>query len=124
MIRKANVPVIPCIVDGSYDAWPRTQSLPRLRPIRVEFGPPMKLDHLKSHAIVNEVSTTLHRMLDRVSLRGLRVLKYRGTGFAENEFPMVISPTGIEVSVFGQSELRYDVSTERIPTRTAIWAAR
>jgi circadian clock protein KaiC len=66
--------------------------------------------------MVDAVVMLYHRMLDRVSLRGLRVLKYRGTGFAENEFPLVISPTGIEVSVFGQSELTYDVSSERIPT--------
>jgi circadian clock protein KaiC len=66
--------------------------------------------------MVDAVVMLYHRMLDRVSLRGLRVLKYRGTGFAENEFPLVISPTGIEVSVFGQSELTYDVSTDRIPT--------
>jgi circadian clock protein KaiC len=66
--------------------------------------------------MVDAVVMLYHRMLDRVSLRGLRVLKYRGTGFAENEFPIVISPTGIEVSVFDQSELSYDVSTERIST--------
>ena len=66
--------------------------------------------------MVDAVVMLYHRMLDRVSLRGLRVLKYRGTGFAENEFPLVISPTGIEVSVFEQSELSYDVSTERIST--------
>ena len=66
--------------------------------------------------MVDAVVMLYHRMLDRVSLRGLRVLKYRGTGFAENEFPLVISPTGIEVSVFGQSELTYEVSTERIST--------
>jgi circadian clock protein KaiC len=64
--------------------------------------------------MVDAVVMVYHRMLDRVSLRGLRVLKYRGTGFSENEFPIVISPTGIEVSVFGESELTYDVSTERI----------
>ena len=66
--------------------------------------------------MVDAVVMMYHRMLDRVSLRGLRVLKYRGTGFAENEFPLVISPTGIEVSVFDQSELIYDVSTDRIST--------
>jgi circadian clock protein KaiC len=64
--------------------------------------------------MVDAVVMLYHRMLDRVSLRGLRVLKYRGSGFSENEFPLVISPTGIEVSVFGESELTYDVSTERI----------
>lgn len=66
--------------------------------------------------MVDAVVMLYHRMLDRVSLRGLRVLKYRGTGFAENEFPLVISPTGLEVSVFGQSELSYEVSTDKIST--------
>lgn len=66
--------------------------------------------------MVDAVVVLYHRMLDRVSLRGLRVLKYRGSSFFENEFPIVISSTGVEVSVFGQSELTYDVSTERIST--------
>jgi circadian clock protein KaiC len=66
--------------------------------------------------MVDAVVMLYHRMNDRVSLRGLRVLKYRGTGFAENEFPLVITKAGIEVSVFGQSELQYEVSTERIPS--------
>src|SRR5688572_15466646 len=44
--------------------------------------------------MVDAVVMMHHRMMERVSLRGLRVLKYRGTGFAENEFPLVISPTG------------------------------
>ena len=66
--------------------------------------------------MVDAVVMLYHRMLDRVSLRGLRVLKYRGTGFAENEFPLVISSTGIEVSVFNQEELTYEVSTERVST--------
>lgn len=66
--------------------------------------------------MVDAVVMLHHRMLDRVSLRGLRVMKYRGTGFAENEFPLVISPTGIEVSVFDQTQLSYDVSTERVST--------
>jgi len=69
--------------------------------------------------MVDAVVMLYHRMVDRVSLRGIRVLKYRGTGFAENEFPLVISKTGIEVSVFDQSELMYDVSTERIPSGVA-----
>lgn len=57
-----------------------------------------------------------HRLTDRVSFRGLRVLKYRGSGFAENEFPLVISPTGIEVATFGTAEMAHPVSTERVST--------
>lgn len=40
----------------------------------------------------------LHHRLDcGVSQRGLRVLKYRGSSFMENEAPLVIGPDGLEV---------------------------
>jgi circadian clock protein KaiC len=55
-----------------------------------------------------------HRMADRVSLRELRVIKFRGSSFSENEFPMVIGPQGIEIAHIGLSELEYEAYTERI----------
>jgi circadian clock protein KaiC len=55
-----------------------------------------------------------HRLVDRVSLREARVTKYRGSGFSENEFPMVIGPHGIEIADIGFSEPDYEVFTERI----------
>lgn len=55
-----------------------------------------------------------HRLIDRVSLREMRVAKYRGSTFAENEFPMVIGPAGIEVASFGVAELDYPVTTDRV----------
>ena len=64
--------------------------------------------------MVDAVVTLHHRMIDRVSLRGIRVMKYRGSGFAEGEFPMIISDTGIEVATFGNSELNFEVSTARV----------
>ncbi|GAC1648297.1 MAG: circadian clock protein KaiC [Gemmatimonadaceae bacterium] len=54
------------------------------------------------------------RLSDRVSLRGIRIMKYRGSGFAEGEFPMIISADGIEVSAFGTAELTQPASTDRI----------
>ena len=66
--------------------------------------------------MVDAVVSLQHRMVDRVSLRGLRVTKYRGSSFAESEFPMVIASTGIEVATFGHADLEYDVSTERVST--------
>jgi circadian clock protein KaiC len=48
-----------------------------------------------------------HRLADRVSLRGLRVVKYRGSSFAANEFPLTIGPAGIEVA--GPDVLRVDI---------------
>ncbi len=37
------------------------------------------------------------RLTNRAASRHLRVIKYRGSGFVEDEFPYVIGPTGIEV---------------------------
>ena len=64
--------------------------------------------------MVDCVVSLHHRLVDRVSLRGLRVLKYRGSGFSENEFPLIISPSGIEVATFGTREMAHEVSKERI----------
>ena len=64
--------------------------------------------------MVDAVVAFHHRLVDRVSLRGVRVLKYRGSGFAENEFPMIISPSGVQVSVFEPTALEYQVSDDRV----------
>lgn len=57
-----------------------------------------------------------HRLADRVSLRTVRVMKYRGSGFRENEFPLVISHQGIDVATFSGAALEYPVSNERVST--------
>jgi len=66
--------------------------------------------------MVDCVVSMNHRLVDRVSLRGLRVLKYRGSSFSENEFPLIISPSGLEVATFGTREMEHEVSMERIST--------
>lgn len=57
-----------------------------------------------------------HRLQDRVSLRNLRVHKYRGSDFAENEVSLVIGPNGIEIANLGEANYDYDVSSERVST--------
>src|SRR3712207_4328255 len=66
--------------------------------------------------MVDAVVLFQHRLTDRVSLRTVRVLKYRGTGFSENEHPLVISGDGIDVATFGETRLDHEASTERIST--------
>ncbi len=56
------------------------------------------------------------RIEDHISLRGMRVIKFRGSGFAENEFPMVITATGIEIPSPATVVRDYAVFTERIAT--------
>lgn len=57
-----------------------------------------------------------HSLRERVSVRGVRVLKYRGSGFAENEFPLTITPRGLEVATYGRAELDHPVFLERLST--------
>lgn len=64
--------------------------------------------------MVDSVVSLHHRLVDRVSLRGLRVLKYRGSAFAENEFPLIISPAGLQVATFGQTQMQHEVSKQRV----------
>lgn len=57
-----------------------------------------------------------HHMDDRVSLRTIRTLKYRGSSFGENELPMIIGSKGIEVGLLEAYEPNYPASTERVST--------
>ncbi len=57
----------------------------------------------------------LHRRVSgRTSERGLRVLKYRGSGFFENECPLSIGPHGVTVAFQGRAATRRGASTTRI----------
>lgn len=60
-----------------------------------------------------------HRTVERVSQRELQVLKYRGSGFAENAAPMVIGPAGIEVAHVRAHEPAFPVSKRRVTTGIA-----
>jgi circadian clock protein KaiC len=56
------------------------------------------------------------RVEDRVALRSLRVLKYRGSDFRENEVPLLIGPAGIEVARAGTPLFDHEISDERVST--------
>jgi len=48
---KAGVPIIPCRVDGAYEAWPRWDRKVKRHPIRIEFREPLQLPQLDSRAV-------------------------------------------------------------------------
>jgi circadian clock protein KaiC len=66
--------------------------------------------------IADCVVSLSQRIEDRVALRSLRVVKYRGSDFSENEVPLVIGPSGIEVARLGPAEFDYEISKERVST--------
>ncbi|RJO66052.1 MAG: circadian clock protein KaiC [Myxococcales bacterium] len=50
------------------------------------------LDYMADCAIVLD-----HRMMEQISTRRLRVVKYRGSGFGTNEYPYIIGTNGISL---------------------------
>ena len=57
-----------------------------------------------------------HRIVDQVSTRRLRVVKYRGTEHGTNEYPFLIAGTGISVLPITSMRLDHRASTERVST--------
>jgi 1-acyl-sn-glycerol-3-phosphate acyltransferase len=41
--RRAGVPIVPTLIQGAYEAWPRTSKFPRPRPITVVYDEPLHL---------------------------------------------------------------------------------
>jgi 1-acyl-sn-glycerol-3-phosphate acyltransferase len=39
LVKELKIPVLPAHIAGSYEAWPRGQTLPRIHRLRVRFGP-------------------------------------------------------------------------------------
>ena len=57
-----------------------------------------------------------HRMQDQIATRRLRVLKYRGSSHATNEFPFIISDSGVSVLPITTLGLQHGASSERVST--------
>jgi circadian clock protein KaiC len=55
-----------------------------------------------------------HRIVDQVSTRRLRVVKYRGTAHGTNEYPFLIGATGITVLPITSMRLDHLAPTERV----------
>jgi len=60
---KTKAPVVPVVIDGAYEAWPRTGLLPRpMTAINVLFGTPYQTDELTRHS-PEEFVKLIHRQM-------------------------------------------------------------
>ncbi len=57
-----------------------------------------------------------HKVVNGTAFRTLRVMKYRGSGFSGDEFPITVGADGMLLTHRGPQELRYRVSDERVST--------
>jgi len=55
-----------------------------------------------------------HRVIEQISTRRMRIVKYRGTTHGTNEYPFLIDETGISVLPITSLGLRQEASEERI----------
>ena len=78
---------------------------------------------LTRHGIEEYVSDCVlvldHRVTDQTSTRRMRVLKYRGSHHATNEFPFSIGRHGLQVLPITSLGLHHEVSSERLSTGNA-----
>jgi 1-acyl-sn-glycerol-3-phosphate acyltransferase len=62
IIRRAQVPVIPTAITGSYDAWPITRRWCRPGSVRVKYGAPVALHDLAPDEIIARIERSVRRM--------------------------------------------------------------
>jgi circadian clock protein KaiC len=62
------------------------------------------------------VITLDHRVTDQLSTRRLRIVKYRGSTHGTNEYPFLITDSGISVLPVTSLGLNHSVSDERVPS--------
>ena len=60
-----------------------------------------------------------HRVLNQISTRRMRIVKYRGTSHGTNEYPFIIDQKGFSVLPITSLGLTHKASTERISTGNA-----
>ena len=52
LAKELKVKLVPVYIKGSYESWPRTQSIPQPQPITISFGQPYDADELKKQGKV------------------------------------------------------------------------
>lgn len=66
--------------------------------------------------MVDCVVVLKHQVLNGSAFRNLRVMKYRGSGFSADEYPIMVTAGGMELTNRGPTELQYEVTEERVST--------
>lgn len=64
--------------------------------------------------MVDCVVVLRNELIEGAAFRSLRIMKYRGSGFASDEFPITLSEEGLRLTNRGPTELVYPVTHERV----------
>ncbi|NIA21441.1 MAG: 1-acyl-sn-glycerol-3-phosphate acyltransferase [Anaerolineaceae bacterium] len=71
MARRAGVPIMPMIVDGAYECWPRRKLLPGWHQLKVSYGHPIPAEEVRRSAPGELVERLRQQMVELQSeIRG------------------------------------------------------
>ncbi len=68
LARRSQATIVPTIVDGAYEAWPRNQKHPRLGRVGVLYGTPITADEVErlgDREFARQLTTELRRLQSR-----------------------------------------------------------
>lgn len=49
LVAQSSVPVVPCRIEGAFEAWPARRGFPRFRKVRLEIGRPISFESTPNH---------------------------------------------------------------------------
>lgn len=61
--RRAGVPVIPVVIDGAFEAWPRKKKLPWPHPVHLLYGEPIDVTGMDGATILKTLDERFRAML-------------------------------------------------------------
>ena len=77
VVKRAGVPIIPVVIEGSYDAWPKDRKLFRPHPVSVMYGPPLDVRGMDGREITQLIDHTLRAMFAELRERHRKRLRVR-----------------------------------------------
>jgi 1-acyl-sn-glycerol-3-phosphate acyltransferase len=73
VVKRAGVPVIPVVIDGSYHAWGKGSKGLRRHPVRILYGRPLQLEGLRGNEVLPLIDRTLRSMLSELREKSKRL---------------------------------------------------
>ncbi len=72
IIRRAEVPVVPVAIEGSFQAWPKGRRIFRSHPVRLIYGPPMELHRQSPDEILASIDGAWRKLLNQLQSRKMQ----------------------------------------------------
>lgn len=60
--KRAEVPIVPTVVDGAFEAWPRSQRLPSPKPVYVSYAEPITAEQVREWSLEEITAEVMRRM--------------------------------------------------------------